>query len=385
MVHCLLLRPWSGRALTARGNTIETLLQAWDGEAILVRLDRPSGAWIVIALHSSRLGPASGGTRMKSYPTLQATVEDAMALAASMTYKFATVGLPRGGGKAVIAVPPSLESTARLDLLRRYGAFIRQLGGVFQTGPDLGTSAADMDIIAETGAPYIFGRTPAAGGSGDTGPITALGVFHGIRVTSEWFSGDTSLAGKRILVQGAGKVGGRLLSLLHGAGAEVLFSEANPDTVEQVRHELGLQHIPPDDVYDTPCDIFSPCALGGVLNQATIPRLRCRAVAGAANNQLARPEDGELLRARQILYAPDFVVNVGGAMALTGIEMMGWSTSEAEARIVEAITGTLGKSFELATSQDISPAAAARQIAEDRLLHGVPSTTAAPTPTVSSQ
>jgi glutamate dehydrogenase/leucine dehydrogenase len=307
---------------------------------------------------------------MKSYPDLEAAIRDALELARSMTYKYAVAALPSGGGKAVLAVPPDLDATGRYGLLRRYGTLVHQLGGFFQTGPDVGTSPAEMDIIAETGAPYIFARTPSAGGAGDSGPATALGVFTAIEICCEQLFGSRSLRDRRVLVQGAGSVGGPLMARLIRVGAEVLFSDLDPARVDRARDEFGLLFVHPDDVYDMPCDIFSPCALGGVLNEATIPRLQCRAIAGAANNQLARSEDAERLRHRQILYAPDFAVNIGGAMALMGMEAMGWSRQEAETRVVDVVTGSLRRIFDLAESDRITTIEAARRIAEVRLAEG---------------
>lgn len=304
---------------------------------------------------------------MKPYPSMEAALADALELARGMSYKFACSDVSRGGGKAVIAIPPELTPQARADLLRRYGSLISQLGGVFQTGPDVGTSSADMDIIAETGAPYVFGRTVQAGGAGDSGPATALGVLHGMGVVCERLFGDASLAGRRVLVQGAGSVGGRLIRLLREADAEVLFSDVDAATIQQVRDVLGVPFVPAEEVYEASCDIFSPCALGGTLNEATIPRLHCRAVVGSANNQLARPEDAALLHERQILYAPDFVVNVGGAMALLGMETMGWSEDEANTHVAQSIEYMLRQTFDLAATEHISTAAAARSIAEARL------------------
>ena len=346
---------------------LESLLGAWDGETVIVHHDRPTGAWILIALHSTRLGPAGGGTRMKSYPNLEAALQDACRLSAAMTHKHAVPGMPFGGGKAVIALPPDFDPQARPALLRRYGALVRQLNGAFYTAPDVGTSSADMDIIAETGAPYIFGRTPAAGGMGDSGPITGLGVFAGIQVVCERLFDEASPAGRRVLVQGTGQVGGRLIEHLRGAGAEVLFSEVAEAAIRHFRDDLGLEFVPPEAVAETACDIFSPCALGGVLNATTIPRLRCRAVAGGANNQLGVPEDAERLHARGILYAPDYVINAGGAMALIGIETLGWSYAQAEREVVAGVQGALRRIFEIADAEDITTEAAAHRLAQARL------------------
>jgi glutamate dehydrogenase/leucine dehydrogenase len=346
---------------------MESLIRGWPGESVIIHFDQATGAWIFIAIHSTRLGPAIGGTRMKRYPTPRAALQDALNLAAGMTYKFAVAGFPGGGGKAVIAIPPDLNPDSRLELLRRYGKLIHQLGGLFQTGPDVGTSSADMDVIAETGAPYVFSLTPAAGGAGDSGPYTALGVLTGIQITCDQLFGDDSLAGRRILVQGAGNVGRELIKLLQQNKAEIMFSDIDGNTIQHFRDELGLQFVAADAVYDTPCDIFAPCALGSILNKDTIPRLKCRAVAGAANNQLASPDDPYRLQQRQILYAPDFVLNIGGAMAITGMEARGWSRSKAEAKVIQSVRENLPQVFQTATSEGITTEAAARRLAETRL------------------
>jgi leucine dehydrogenase len=346
---------------------IESLLSEWNGETVVVRYDRPTGAWIFIAIHSTRLGPAGGGTRMKSYPDPRAALEDAMRLAAGMTYKFASSGIPKGGAKAVIDIPADLDPQLRPALLRRYGALVRQLGGLYSTGPDVGTSAADMNVIAETGAPYVFGRTPEAGGCGDTGQMTALGVFTGVQVACEWLFDAPGLRGRRVLVQGAGSVGAALIAQLRDAGAEVLFSDVDPTAVRRFRDEAGLKFVPPEAVYETECDVFAPCAMGGALNERTIPQLRCRAVAGGANNQLASPEDAERLRSRGILYAPDYVVNSGGAIGAIGIETLGWSRQQAEKEITASVGQSLRQIFELATAEGLTTEAVARRVAEARL------------------
>jgi len=303
---------------------------------------------------------------MKSYPDVQAALQDAFRLAAGMTYKFATPGIPFGGGKAVIAIPPDFDPQSRPALLRRHGALIHQLGGLFYTGPDVGTSSADMDIIAETGAPYVFARTPAAGGAGSPGPFTALGVFAGIQVACEHLFGEASLKGWRVLVQGT-SVGGTLIEHLYAADAEVVFSEVDEGAIRRFRDGLGLQFVPPEAVYTTECDIFAPCALGGVLNANTIPQLKCQVVAGGANNQLACPEDAESLRARGILYAPDYVNNVGGAMAILGLETQGWTQERAEKEVVESVRRALRQIFDMAARERVTTEVAARRIAEERL------------------
>jgi leucine dehydrogenase len=346
---------------------MESLLKKWEGETVIVRHDQPTGVWIFIAIHSTHLGPAAGGTRMKSYPDVQAALQDALRLAEAMTYKFAIPGLPWGGGKAVVAIPPDFNRESRGALLRRYGALIHQLRGLYYTGPDVGTSSADMDIIAETGAPYVFGRSPAAGGAGPSGPATALGVFTGIQVACEHLFGETSLEGRRVLVQGAGSVGETLIEHLRASGAEVLFSEVDEGTIRRFRDEIGLKFVPSEAVYTAECDIFAPCALGGILNADTIPQLKCRIVAGGANNQLADPKDAESLRVRGILYAPDYVINVGGAIILLGLETMRWTQERVKEEIVETVRRVLRQVFELAAAQGITTEAAANRIARERL------------------
>jgi len=192
-------------------------------------------------------------------------------------------------------------------------------------------------------------------------------VFAGIQVTCEHLFGESSLKGRRVLVQGTGSVGRSLIEYLRAAGAEVLFSEVDEGVIRHFRDELGLRFVPPEAVYTTECDLFAPCALGGVLNANTIPQLKCRAVAGAANNQLADPDDAERLQARGILYAPDYVVNVGGAMFLLGVESQGWTQERAEKEVVGTVRRALRQVFELAATEGITTDAAAYRIAGERL------------------
>jgi leucine dehydrogenase len=346
---------------------MEDLIKNWKGETVITRYDRSSGAWILIAIHSTHLGPAAGGTRMKTYPDVASALKDAQRLAEAMTYKLAVSGLKFGGGKAVIAVPEDLVPDSRIDLLHRYGMLIRQLGGLFHTGADIGTCATDMDLIAETGAPYVFGRTPTAGGAGSSGAATALGVLTGMQVASEVIFGERSLKDRRVLVQGAGSVGGALIDYLQSAGAQVMFSDVAEGAVCHFRDGIGLECVPAEEVYHIECDIFAPCAGGQVLNAQTIPQLKCRVIAGGANNQLAEPQDAERLKERGILYAPDYVVNSGGAIFIVGMETQGWTRRKAENMVTEGVQDALSHIFELALTQDITTESAARQVAEQRL------------------
>ena len=346
---------------------MESLLKEWEGETLITRYDRPTGVWIFIAIHSTRLGPAVGGTRMKSYPDAKAALYDALRLAAGMTHKFAVPRMPFGGGKAVISVPPDFDPQSRPALLRRYGSLVHQLNGLYSTAPDVGTSSSDMDIIAENGAPYVLGRPPAAGGAGPPGPATALGVFAGMQIACEHLFGEGSLKGRMVLVQGVGSVGETLINHLREAGAEIMFNDIDESVIKRYQYELGLQFVSNEVVYTTECDIFAPCALGGVLNASTIPKLKCRAVVSGANNQLALPEDAESLQARGILYAPDYVVNVGGAMAGLGLEAQGWTRERAEREVVKNVQRGLRRIFEGAASEGITTEAAASRIAKEHL------------------
>ncbi len=347
---------------------MESLFKQWAGENLITRYHQPTGAWIFLAIHSMRLGPpVSGGTRMKSYPSVEAALQDAFKLSAAMTSKLALAGIAHGGGKAVIAIPQNLDPAMRLDLLRSYGTLLHQLNGLFLTGPDVGTSPEDMNIIAETGHPYVFSRTPDAGGAGDSGPGTAIGVFSAIQVTCQQLFGNASPAGKRILVQGTGNVGQALIGMLQQAGAEVLFSEVDEAAIRSCRDEGGLQFIAPSELFSTPCDIFSPCALGGILKADTISKLQCRAVVGSANNQLEYPADAKTLQQRGILYAPDIAINIGGLMSIIGIESEGWSKEEAFERVSDIVDQTLRQVYDLATSKGIDTHTAALSIAEKRL------------------
>jgi leucine dehydrogenase len=339
----------------------EELIRAWDGEEVVVRHDAESGAWMLIGIHSTALGPAMGGTRMKVYATPADALEDALRLAAGMTRKLAVVGLPCGGGKGVLAVPHLPTGDERRRLLERYGDLIESLGGTYVTGPDVNTGESDMDVIGDR-TPHVFCRSEARGGSGDPSIHTARGVFHGIRASLRHALGSGELVGRTVLVQGAGHVGANLVRLLADAGATVLVSDVD----EERARATGAALVAPDEAIGTQCDVYAPCALGATLNAETIPRLRCRVVAGAANNQLAEPEDGERLRVAGILYAPDYVINSGGALHGIGLERLGWDADVLE-REVEGIGETLTRIYAQADAEGITTAEAAERLARERL------------------
>ena len=263
---------------------LSDLLRGWPGEHVVMRHDAASGAWMFIAIHSSRLGPPTGGTRMKPYASPAAALRDAMRLAEGMTYKWAVLGVGRGGGKAVIDVPEGFGGAGRDAMLRRYAEMLERLAGGFETGPDMGTGPAEMDLISEVSG-HVFGKSASRGGAGDPGPWTARGVFAGIRASCRHLFGTGDIKGRSILVQGAGHVGAPLTHMLCAAGARVIVCDNDPARIVALRAP-GARAVPPEGALDEEVDVFAPCAGGAVLNEKSIPRLRCRIVAGSANNQL---------------------------------------------------------------------------------------------------
>jgi glutamate dehydrogenase/leucine dehydrogenase len=336
----------------------ESLLAGWDGEEAVVRHDAESGAWIFVCVHSTVLGPAGGGTRMRVYPAPADGLADAMRLSGAMTRKMAAAGMPRGGGKAVLAVPELPTGEPRKRLLRRYGELVASLGGTYRTAGDMNISPEDLDVVAET-CPWVYGTS---GRGGNSGRGTARAALHAIRATVEHVFGSPDLEGRSVLVQGAGSVGGILARQLAAAGARVLVSDVD----EQRATATGGETVPAEQALETEVDVYSPCAVGGTLDAESIPRLACRAVVGCANNQLAEPEDAERLRERGVLYAPDYVVNAGGIIQLIGLEDEGWD----EARLEERLAGvgdTLRELFAEAEAEGITPAEAADRLVRRRL------------------
>lgn len=344
---------------------LEDVISAWDGEQVLVRYDRPSGSWMFVCMHSRRLGPATGGTRMQVYESPAEALRDGTRLAAGMTVKFAVSGFAFGGGKAVIAVPTLPEGAEREALFRRYGEMVASLGGTFWTGADMNTTPPDFDVMAET-CPYVFGRSPEHGGSGEPGPTTARGVFFGIRASLAHAVGSPELEGRTVLVQGVGSVGSRLAELLAEAGAGVLVSDVAEDRAAEVADRLGGRVVRAEDALTTECDVYAPCATGATLSAKTIPGLHCNVVAGAANNQLATPRDGDLLRGRGILYAPDFVINAGGVFHYVGLEVLGWGADDLELAL-HGIGDTLDEVFARSETDGISTERAAEALAASHL------------------
>jgi len=278
-------------------------------EALYTVQDRASGLLAFIAIHDTSLGPAVGGTRMRLYPTLDEAATDALRLARGMTSKAAMAGLGCGGGKAVIVADPARDKTPAL--LEAYARTVEALGGRFYTGCDMGVTVDDL-VFMRAFTRHV-GHTGAEGGI-DTSDLTALGVFGSIVAAAERLAQDVK--GLHVAVQGLGQVGLRLARRLHGAGARLTVADLDPQRAAVVGQETGATVCDPEGIFDVPADVFSPNAGGSILNQATIPRLRCRAVVGAANEQLLTPEDGDALHARGIVYAPDYVVNAGGLVSV---------------------------------------------------------------------
>lgn len=290
------------------------LIRAWDGVGVITRFDSPTETWMFVCLHDDSLGPCTGGTRMNVYASPAEGLRDAMRLAAGMTAKWAVIGMAAGGGKAVLAVPRMLEGAERRGLLERYGALVETLEGCFHTGEDLGTTTEDMRFLAEK-TRFVHGLDPDSGEKINPSPYTARGVLAAIKAGLEHLYSSADPAGRTVLIQGTGNVGGELARLLSRADAEVLVSDIDTARAESLARELGAGSVAPDEVYGTACDVYSPCAVGATLNEATIPQLACRLVAGSANNQLEGPGDAERLAERGILYVPDYIANSGGAMA----------------------------------------------------------------------
>lgn len=329
-------------------------------EALHLAQDPATGLRAIIAIHDTRLGPALGGCRYLAYPDDDSALRDAIRLAQGMSYKAALAGLPHGGGKAVILRPAHVPD--RAALFEAFGRMVETLGGRYITAVDSGTSSLDMDCVALHTRHVTSTQT-----AGDPSPCTALGVFTGIRASALARLGSDDLEGLRIAVQGLGNVGYALAEQLAAAGAELLVSDLDPGRVQLAVEQLGAHPVASEALLTTPCDILAPCGLGGVLNAQSAPQLRCAVVAGAANNQLVSPDIADLLEARGILYAPDYVINSGGlihvALRHRGDDMP--AITAHLARIGQRLTDI----YAHAQADKRSPARVADALAE-RLLYG---------------
>ena len=321
-------------------------------------VDEDTGLRAIVAIHDTTLGPALGGTRMMSYETEASALYDVLRLSEAMTYKAAATGLNLGGGKAVIVGDPEKKTSA---MMRTYGRMIDRLGGHYITSVDVNTSVDDMDIV-KTETDYVVG---VSDGLGDPSPVTARGVFGGLRACAETVYGTDDFSNRTVLVQGVGKVGRRLTQHLREQGATVKVSDANANVAEAVADEFDAEVVAPDAVYSEPCDIFAPCAIGGVINDETVPQLTCDIVAGGANNILGERRHAQALRKRGILYAPDYVINAGGLITVA-MERLGEPMDEAMAR-AEQIYPRMLEMIELAKNEDVTVLEAADRYAWRRV------------------
>jgi len=300
------------------------------GEVHLAR-DAASGLRAIVAIHDTRLGPSLGGCRFIHYDTEEEALVDALRLARGMTYKAAITGLPHGGGKSVLMKPR--QQFDRTALFRAFAKFVDDLSGHYITAEDSGTSLEDMEVI-RTVTKHVTGVKSEHGGSGDPSPFTALGVRRGIEACVKLVMGRDHIDGIHVAVQGIGHVGYHLCRELQALGAKLTVADVDPLKSERAQREFGAEIVPLDRIYEVECDVFAPCALGSALNDSTIPQLRCRIVAGAANNQLDEPRHGEDLMQRGILYAPDYAINAGGLINVAQ-EVQGYDADRARARTLQ--------------------------------------------------
>ena len=334
-----------------------------DHEQIVFCRDRDSGLSAIIALHDTTFGPAMGGTRMWPYESEAAALRDVLRLAHGMTYKNALAGVGFGGGKAVILGDPKTDKTP--ELMRAFGRAIDRLGGNFITGEDVGIGVPDAEEIRKA-TPHVRGI--AEGRAGDPSPHTAFGVYKGLQAAARHRLGSAKLDGVSVCIQGLGHVGLALAELLHDAGARLLVSDIDKTAVKEAAQRFGATFVVPDKAHAAPCEVFAPCALGGVLNARSIPEIRALVVAGCANNQLEAPEDGARLMERGILYAPDYVINAGGVISIShegpdfDLGLM--------RRDVARIADTLGDIFKRADAESLPTSVVADRMAEERLAAG---------------
>ncbi|WP_308401508.1 Glu/Leu/Phe/Val dehydrogenase [Streptomyces sp. AP-93] len=357
---------------------LHTLFRSEQGghEQVVLCQDRASGLKAVIAIHSTALGPALGGTRFHAYASDEEAVLDALNLSRGMSYKNALAGLDLGGGKAVIIGDPASREEGGLkseELLLAYGRFVESLGGRYVTACDVGTYVADMDVVARE-TRWATGRSPENGGAGDSSVLTAFGVFQGMRASAQHLWGDPTLRGRKVAVAGVGKVGHHLVEHLLQDGAEVVITDVRAESVQRIldKHSVDKYAGKVTAVADTEAlirveglDIYAPCALGGALNDDSVPALTAKIVCGAANNQLAHPGIEKDLADRGILYAPDYVVNAGGVIQVAD-ELRGFDFDRCKAKAAKIFDTTL-EIFARAKADGIPPAAAADRIAEQRM------------------
>jgi leucine dehydrogenase len=336
-------------------------------ERVVWGVEADSGYKGIVAIHSTALGPAVGGTRLWHYPSDQEALTDALRLARGMTYKSAMAGLPCGGGKSIILQPQGSDDDAasRERLFRAHGRLVATLNGQYITGEDVGTSPADMEYVRQE-TKFVAGLH---GRSGDPSPKTARGVFRAMQAAAQHRWGSSNLAGKTVAIQGCGHVGYYLASELHRAGAGLIVTDVDRARVDQVVKDYGAAEVAPESIYSAEAHIFAPCALGGIINDRTIPQIRAQLIVGGANNQLLEPRHGDQLEQRGILYAPDYAANAGGVINGCCQEMLGWDSARTLDKI-DAIYDTLLKIFQMSREAGIPTYQAADRLAEERIAKG---------------
>ena len=337
----------------------------YDFENVIFCNDNATGLKAIIAIHDTTLGPAAGGCRMWTYPTEWDATEDAMRLARGMTYKYAAAGLNLGGGKTVVIGDPKRDKSE--SLFRALGRFLERLGGIYLTGEDVGTTLRDMEYIANE-TRYVITLPKSLGGAGPIGGATAYGVIQGMQVAALKMNRTESLEGLTVVVQGLGAVGFEVVKQLSSLGVKLLVSDIENEKIRAVQDKFDVGVVSPEEVYDIPTDIFSPCALGGILNEDTIRKLKCRIVAGSANNQLKTEEDGYTIEKKGIIYVPDYVLNAGGTIYDTDRIFHGSHNNERAMEKVSRIKENVMRVFELSEAERIPTFLAADRLAEKRIL-----------------
>jgi leucine dehydrogenase len=338
------------------------LLAKYDYGELHLNRDAASGLMAIVAIHDSRLGPSLGGCRFIHYDSEEEAIVDALRLARGMTFKAAITGLPLGGGKSVLMRPKS--EFDRAALFRAFGKFVDDLGGHYITAEDSGTSIEDMEII-RTMTKHVTGVKPEHGGSGDPSPYTALGVRRGLEACVKFVTGRDTIADLNVAVQGIGHVGYHLCKELHALGAKLTVADVDPLKSERAQREFGAEIVALDSIFSVECDVLAPCALGSALNDITIPQLKCKIVAGAANNQLAEPRHGDDLMQRGIVYAPDYAINAGGLINVA-TEIEGYDEAKSRAKVMQ-IYDTIYEIAERAKAAMKSTDLIADTMAQERL------------------
>lgn len=337
-------------------------MEKYDYEQLVFCQDEASGLKAVIAIHDTTLGPALGGARMWTYASEENAIEDALRLARGMTYKNAAAGLNLGGGKTVIIGDPFKDKNE--EMFRALGRFIQGLNGRYITAEDVGTTVSDMDLIHEE-TNYVTGISPAFGSSGNPSPVTAYGVYRGMKAAAKEAFGSDSLEGLKISVQGLGNVAYKLCEYLHNEGAKLVVTDINQAAIDRVVNDFDAIAVAPDEIYAQEVDIFSPCALGAILNDETIPHLKAKVIAGSANNQLKDSRHGDYLHELGIVYAPDYVINAGGVINVAD-ELYGYNRERAMKR-VDGIYDSIEKIFAISKRDGIPTYVAANRLAEERI------------------